>query len=476
MDTTISKSFMVGLVSLAIACIVTMSVLAHAWIPLLLFASGIGFVLFTVIEPFKGILVWLLLYPYLRSYIQIPLPSGIPDLTFERVFIVCILLALIVQVILKTRQLVPIGMIEKVMILFITVGFVSTIFRSDDIGKELLIIFDENAIPFLLFAAAKNLFSSHDEVRKLNYVLVLLGLGLAFHGIYQYVTHATLAVGYVDEAQLAKFEGSHLLEHRAVGPFVLGQAYGGTLAIIFIWTLYLALFDSQEFKRFFLVIALGLMGLGVFLSLTRSVWLAFFVSLFIIQIFNQKLRKLFILSIAGLTIVFLVTWLILPERPQFMQRAAQVGTIYQRLANYRAALWMSLAKPVFGYGPSKETFLPARLDYLSGIGSITAEEARVASIHNQYLNILLRYGLLGLIPYMAIFFLMIKSGLSLTRLLPDKQSSQYQFVIFFCGTLAAYLLQGLFADVAALTFLSSLFYISAGVLEGLRFRELSCQT
>jgi O-antigen ligase len=479
MVTTMSKLFLAWLPIFAICFILAIIVLSHLWLPLIEVASGIGFVLFTIFDPLKGFLAWLLISPWLSSYIQLSLPAGFPDLTLERVAIGSIVMGLLLQVISKTKRLLPIGVIEKVMILFITVGTFSVILRSDNMGGDLLIFFDEYATPFLFFVAAKNLFRSHDDIRKLYYALFLLGLCLALHGIYQYITHATPPMDYrYDFINLE--DEQHIIEGRAVGPFLLGQVYGGVLTIIFLWTLHMVLVDSQGLKRFLLVIGLGLMSLGVFLSMTRSIWLSFFVSLFVIQIFNQKLRKIFVLSIAGLSIIFLLTWFTVSETTLFKQRIegftqriGEPNTIYQRLVNYKAALMMSMDKPVFGYGRGKWTFMTARQDYLSSIGSVSAEWGTYAGPpHNQLLYIMVQYGLLGLVPYLVIFFLIIKSGLSSMRLLPDKRSLHYQFVIFFWGTLAAYFVQSQFVDISALTFLSIIFYILAGILEALRSRIL----
>lgn len=467
MTPTISKFFVVWLPIFAITFILAVSVLSGSWLQLLMTASGIGYVLFTLFDPLNGLLVWILTSPYISSYIKISLPAGIPDVTFERVAVGSILLGLLLQFKLKTRQLVPFGVIEKVMLLFIAIGCVSVIFKSDNIGQYLLIFFDEYGIPFLLFVAAKNLFHSHDNIKKLQQVLFLLGLFFALHGIYQYLTHSTTDVnlGY-DPAM-----GIHLSKGRAVGPFLNAVEYGGVLVITFLWTLYLALFDSQGLKRYLLIIGTGLMGLGVFVSLTRSVWLGFFASLLTIQIFKQHWRKILVTSIVGLTCVFLLISVIVPETYKFSQRAEEIETVYMRLVMYKAALVMSLAKPVFGYGVSKRAFVTGRKDYLSSVGSISAEWGDEAGPpHNQLLYILVQYGLLGVLPYIAIFYLIIKYSLNLIHQFPDKRSPQYQFVIFFWGTLAAYVMQGLFVDVDALLFLSSLFYIIAGVFEGFRYR------
>jgi hypothetical protein len=55
---------------------------------------------------------------------------------------------------------------------------------------------------------------------------------------------------------------------------------------------------------------------------------------------------------------------------------------------------------------------------------------------------------------------------------PDSDSAQRQFVVLFWAMLASYLVQGLFADVIAFPFFTSLLFLFAGVLEGLLVRSL----
>jgi len=81
--------------------------------------------------------------------------------------------------------------------------------------------------------------------------------------------------------------------------------------------------------------------------------------------------------------------------------------------------------------------------------------------------------LIGFIGFGAIFLAIVRSGITLMRMVPDHDSAQRQFVILFWGMLAAYLIQALFADVVAFPFLSCLLFLFAGVLESLRLRALS---
>jgi O-antigen ligase len=152
-------------------------------------------------------------------------------------------------------------------------------------------------------------------------------------------------------------------------------------------------------------------------------------------------------------------------------------TVYQRLGSYKVALLMFLAKPLLGYGKDEGHFSTLRAEYLTRIGTTRAElVADMGPPHNQYVNTVVQYGLLGLVIYGAILFLIVKSGATLMRMFPHSESAERQFVVLFLGMLVTYLVQGMFADVAAYTMLGSLLYLFAGVLEGLRLRTFPLES
>ena len=148
---SITKSVVNGVTVFCISAVVALAVLRQMWLPLFAVVCGFGFILFIFADPFKGLMLWLLMSPALHTYGRISLPVGVPDVTFERLTIGCILLTLFVQVVLKVRRLVPLGIIEKLMACLVTVGILSLVFR-DNIA-DILDFNDRFVLPFLLFVS-----------------------------------------------------------------------------------------------------------------------------------------------------------------------------------------------------------------------------------------------------------------------------------------------------------------------------------
>ena len=137
----------------------------------------------------------------------------------------------------------------------------------------------------------------------------------------------------------------------------------------------------------------------------------------------------------------------------------------------RAALSMSVDSPLVGYGKGKRAFVRGRADHVSSVGSISADYGLEAGPpHNTFLFTQLQWGLFGLIPYVAIFYLLVVSCLEIRRLRPDGESIPHCMAAFFLATTALYVTQGMFMDVAELNFLTSLYFILGGYVEGTRQR------
>jgi O-antigen ligase len=180
-----------------------------------------------------------------------------------------------------------------------------------------------------------------------------------------------------------------------------------------------------------------------------------------------------VFCLAGLIFLGSIAWFKGPDTSLAHTRLVAEDSVQQRLVSYKLALLMILARPVFGYGSGDDPFFTGRTEFLPQIQSKWLELGNdIGPPHNEYLYMLVQYGLIGFIAFGAIFIAIVRSGLQLMRLLPDQGSAEYQFVILFWGMLTAYLVQGLFADVVSFPLVGSLLFLFAGIVESLRIRVL----
>lgn len=471
---------MIWLWSLPIGLLVTIAVLSERWKLVGKGLGGLGFVLLTLAYPMAGLLIWVTLGPGISSYVKLDLPPGVPDLSMERVTVASLLIALGIQVIVRTRRLTHPEGIEKTMLLFWILVAGDIWFRGGSFGSDMLVFLDEFGVPFLLFYIAKNLVSTPREACKLPYAFMLLGLYLGIWGLVQYVLYGATggpSTGAVDTKvvegvlQYEAVEG-HLQRGRAVGPFYNAAEYGGIVVYGFLWTLFIVLHLTRGATRFFLLVPLALSSLGVVLSLTRSVWLSFLVATVLIAAFDRRWRRSILAGLAtAVAGGVLVAGVMLANPQRLEERTFELVPIYQRLIMYEAATLMILESPVIGYGKGKSAFVSQRQKYVSNIGSISADYGLQAGPpHNVYLYTLLQWGLVGFIPYMALFVFLVRSAMMLRRLPAGDHRIERRFADFFLASTCVYLILGVFLDVATLNVFTSLYFVLGGAVEGMRYR------
>jgi hypothetical protein len=172
---------------IVIGVVVTVSVLTDTWIYLLMAVTGLLFVASAIAFPKTALLLWLVLAPLANAYATVSLPVGLPDITFGRVTVTVVAVALLMRTMFKGARLAPFGTLELAMLVLLAV-MTFDIVRSGNPMSDALQDFDERVTPILLFLAARNLFGRERDLKRALWAATAVGCYLAAHGGYQYVT------------------------------------------------------------------------------------------------------------------------------------------------------------------------------------------------------------------------------------------------------------------------------------------------
>jgi hypothetical protein len=435
------------------------------WLYLTAAVLGIGAVLLTLAQPIHGLLGFIVLAPELSPYAQLNLPAGVPDLTFPRAAVGLVAAALLVGVLFATRRLRPLVAVEKVMLAFVILVYVDLYVRSPSFESDALIVFDEFATPFLFFYFARNLIRTSAALEKFAYAMVLTGLVLAFHGIFQYATYGSIG----EEGAAVTEERSdtgHVEKGRAAGPFINAVEFGGSVGFALVWGLFLFFYRTGGLQRLALLPLAGILGLAAVLSLTRAVWLGLLVGILTVAVFDRRYRVAILTGVAAAGVIGVLVLGLVSDDSRMEERAFSTEPMYIRLVMYRAALSMIVERPVFGYGRGESTFVDERQRHLVSVGSIPADFGNMAGPpHNVYLFTLLQWGVVGLGLYLAIFYLLIRRAMSWRRAGKDDSLAR-ACAAFSLAATAIYMIQAVFADVVAFTFLTNVYFLGAGAFEG----------
>ena len=262
-------------------------------------------------------------------------------------------------------------------------------------------------VPFLVFLIAPVLFAS---ARSRNYLLVGfvgLGLYLGFTALVETVgLRALVFPTYINDPDV----GIHF--DRARGPFVEAATNGlamFTCAVgaVLAWSNW-----RSALGRGLAIAAMVLCTAGVLFTLTRQAWLAAVLATIVTLLVVRDLRRYLVPVLVGGAIIVggaLLAFPALNERTE--ERAANQGTVWERLNNNRAAASMFLERPLLGFGWNSYLDRKANFVKQSDNYPITGGERRTG-VHNLALLYAAELGMLGVALWVSGFLLAIVGAIS----------------------------------------------------------------
>jgi O-antigen ligase len=305
------------------------------------------------------------------------------------------------------------GAVEWVMLAFAalaTISWVTT--RPDAEGTKLrwlTTIFQLSYFPFITYYIAKNSnYSERDLKRLLNGILIIQSY-LVFTGLAAHY-HISWLVwpGYILDRTLSD-QGD-----RLTGPFsnsgMLGAALVMNLACLCIMTLY-----SKGPKRLYLHVLIILSCACIYFTSTRTVWLGLFAMFLIFYFSRTGLRRLarnLALCLLAVALTGVASKLSLYQKSLFSRRQE---TVEYRRTNLQAGLRTFQEHPLFGVGYGGF----AKRMHEGDVGF--DEKALASGNENTWLGISVDMGLIGLLPYVMIFALLIRSDIHVLRRYDGKE-------------------------------------------------------
>jgi len=386
-------------------------------------------------------------WPVLSIYLRIPLPAGIPDISYDRVLVLLLLCVIIIESLISKRQLKKVTPFDFLVITYVIAQLISRIFvlwfggiGKADVNGLLDIIF----IPAIMYWIVKNLFKSSFHLKWFLYALITVSVFICASGLYD------RAIG-ADRGWLDVPGG------RAVGvlgnPAIFGATLGmGILACI------VCMVDAKRVRtRMIFIAVIGVLIYGVFVSYTRSAWVSVFIVLFIAQFFISGLwKKTMPFFFIGLLILILM-WDKFPTGSAYLQRAMTVNTITDRVTLARVGWERFLERPFLGWG--------------SGALNIFSHNQTELSSHNIYLTFLVDGGVFLFLSFLVVIgYLLIRA--IRTFMITKQGSFERNILVAMVGNILIFLLSGLALELRFFGYFNVLFWMSAGIIDFLGSRLL----
>ena len=348
-----------------------------------------------------------------------------PLVTPDRYLLLAAIVVVVIRApVVRNRPQIPLGVAHTWILAasIVAVGSAATagtLFQKDG-GFRLLDRF--GLLPFAAFVIAPVVFRTAKQRTILLSAFVVLGAYLGLTSIFEIAGPKSLVFPkYILDPTLHTHWG------RARGPFIEATSNGFAMFVCAT----AAAVGLATWRRREARVAAGVVVLvcviGIVLTLTRSVWISAAIATFVSMLSINGLRRwLPVLTVAtvGLVLVLLTT---VPRLSTLAsKRANDVGTVYQRQNLLDAALAMTEARPLFGFGWA--TFEKQSGPYFTVSPATPLAIAVPEPVHNVYASNLAELGIVGTSVWL------IAMGLAFVPTLLNRQPGESRYWRIFLGS------------------------------------------
>lgn len=401
-------------------------------------------ILITLKHPLEGLLLAFVLHPFVTFiYLYIKLP-GVPALTIGRAAVLIVFALILARGATRQRPFLPLTWMDVFMLLSVT-GLSIAALRSDSGRSYLQWVGDMYLVPYLIYYIMKYLVAGRPALKQVIWTVAIIGAYCGAYGIYTQTTGNVLFVGADFDGYVWYSQSLRIMRGLLDSPHTFGLVFSLAIPIQFYLLIKARTLNTRILTALMLAVTMG----GVFLTYKRTAWIATVSSLLIIQFFFPRFRRLFLVLAALAAGIML---LYSNEINDSTVATERVGDNTDTL-NGRTGLWEVAWKgwqqePILGYG----------------LGQFVARSS-VKVIESTYLWLLVDSGLVGFIPFVLVFILLLKNSIRVYRARAPSIFVEPDMVAVFWGSFAAYLIS--FSTVVMNHELPyMLFFLLAGAVVG----------
>lgn len=438
---------------------------------------NVGVVLFLLLRKdiTWGFLFYLVTVIFFQTGFWIRLP-GFPDLYPARITSMLLFLIFFGQILLGMRRAPRIGTIEKAMIVFLVVMFISIVTAGQQ--PRWLLLMRGYIYPFMFFYFARAVVYKEEQMRIVFWFLAWLGLYFAVMGIFEKMKWYGLVYPQFIVDPNLRDQGLTRLGFRVRGIFLQPAVLGLVMTMGF-FAAWHALSNFRGIVPLLLRLALALTTPATILfTQTRSVLLGFAGALMIGAWFSRNMRPMAVTLVLGGMVGVFANWDNLSSEDRESGGMGQMNTIHYRVNLAIEAFEIFLDHPFLGVGfMNLEEVAP---DYrrprdVPFLGHIDMGVGGESISHNIFITVMSEQGSLGLIPYVLIYYLMWKRTIEMWRRAPRKGLISKDFVVCIWCAYFAYLVNAMSLELRYFEYVNVLFFFLMGSMVGVGERMFQRQ-
>lgn len=407
-------------------------------------------------NPFK-LYIWLIIsWPTLALFVRVPLPAGIPDISYDRVLVLILMCVVVIEALLLRRHLLKTTILDLLILLYLAAQLSSrlvVLWFGGEGSPDLNGLLDTLLIPVGMYWITKNLLVSRSNIQWFLYALVIACLLICLTGLYEQavgkrVFKSSISLGGTEE----RYIWQDVPGGRAAGAMGNPAVYGATLGIGILAGIGCLPHVDKKFPRVVLLASIGLLLYGVFASYTRSAWVSVFIVLFAVQFFINGLWKttmpLFILGL----LLLLLFWRELPGISIIENRALYANSLPVRFELINLGWDRFLERPIFGWG--------------SGALNIFGIRQLGNTSHNIYLTFLVDGGVVLFLSFCIVVGYLLFRVIRVYGMIP-KGGLERDALVSMTGSIFVFLLSGLALELRYFGYFNALFWICIGGIDSL---------
>jgi len=417
-------------------------------------AAQMGAVL---LDPLLGLLLWVVISPYAPFvHLNISLGAGIPDLGLDRVAAGFFCIIMLAQVARRQRKLAPFTALDAAVLLFAMALSMSARAATGGTFTALQNIFDAWLVPILIYFLAKNLVRDQRGMRRVIASLAVIGSYLVLLTVYEHLTGNEVFVIF---GRVSRY-GENL---KRINSLLQNPAYIAlALNMVLPFALRASLTAHDRAARWGYGLAtLALLGTVVSLY-NRAGWLSGLLVILVSAAYYRPLRRWVLLAILTIVPVAALSWGMISSSSLFADRVTYELSLNYRVRAIEAALQLVASQPLFGIGFGSFS----TLSLTQGLITKVSANYWVPTTHNSYLDVLASAGLSGMVPYAAIFLIIVWQSWRLYRRQPQEPAIDRSLLVALWCVFLAFTLTAATVDIVAAPFCSMVFWLIVGSVMG----------
>jgi O-antigen ligase len=440
----------------------TLSSLVRALVLINLLLIGYLLLLRSIVA---GMLIYLYSLVFLNYYWRIVIPGIWPDVDLPRMMFLFVWLIFLLELVVGKRHLLPNTASGIAMMALILAIILSMILSSKIAIRQLL---NGYVIPFAMFAIAKNVLVDRQRIEKF---VLWLSLPLAFYFPFtaimeHYDVTALIFPRYIGKAMAGDVKVTDW-GGRSIGTFLAPASSGFAMIAAYV----LALYSLTKLRSKMAVVYAAFLSvvtpIGVFFTYTRSVYMGLLAALVTLAVASRRQRVIALVLLVGMGLAVIGNWSNVTSADRATGGVGEVSTAKTRLVLAQASFAMFLDHPIVGVGFTG--FIEAAKPYIARVrttvlGYKEAWQGASTNQHNQWLSVLTEVGLIGFIPYVLVYYFVLRDLVRARRVAGN--TLDRELVVSVWAVMAAYMMGNLFVEPRFCEFHNVLPFMFAGILTG----------